>query len=70
VEYVLYALVAAGIVGLGGKTYFQQQQALKAKAKRDAAASNKRRTMLALAAPDASPGGRKRRPQFGKRCAT
>jgi hypothetical protein len=63
VEYVLYALVAAGIVGLGGK-------ALKAKAKRDAAASNKRRTMLALAAPDASPGGRKRRPQFGKRCAT
>jgi hypothetical protein len=50
VEYILYSLVAAGIVGLGGKTYFEKQLAAKAKAKRDAATSSKRRNMLALAA--------------------
>jgi hypothetical protein len=67
VEYVIYTLVAAGIVGLGGKSYFEKQLALKAKAKRDAATSSKRRNMLALAAPEPATGGRKRRPQFGKR---
>jgi hypothetical protein len=68
VEYVIYTLVAAGVVGLGGKSYFQKQMAVKAKAKRDAASSVKRKQMLALAAPDAL-GGRKRRAQFGKRVA-
>jgi hypothetical protein len=67
VEYILYSLVAAGIVGLGGKTYFEKQLAAKAKAKRDAATSSKRRNMLALAAPGATPGRRNRRAQFGKR---
>jgi hypothetical protein len=67
VEYVVYTLIAAGVVGLGGKSYFQKQVALKAKAKRDAASTVKRKQMLALAAPDAATGGRKRRPQFGKR---
>jgi hypothetical protein len=69
VEYVVYTLIAAGIVGLGGKTYFEKQVALKAKAKRDAASTVKRKQMLALAAPDVGLGGRKRRPQFGKRVA-
>jgi hypothetical protein len=67
VEYIIYTLVAAGIVGLGGKTYFEKQVALKVKAKRDAATSNKRKNMLALAAPEPALGGRKRRAQFGKR---
>jgi hypothetical protein len=67
VEYVLYTLVAAGIVGLGGKTYFEKQLASKAKVKRDTAANSKRKNMLALAAPEPADGRRKRRPQFGKR---
>ncbi len=67
VEYVIYTLVAAGIAGLGGKSYFQKQVALKVKAKRDAATTSKRKNMLALAAPEPTLGGRKRRPQFGKR---
>jgi hypothetical protein len=67
VEYVLYTLVAVGVVGLGGKSYFEKQFAAKAKAKRDAASIVKRKQVLALAAPEPATGGRKRRPQFGKR---
>jgi hypothetical protein len=69
VEYVVYTLIAAGIVGLGGKSYFEKKVASRAKVKRDAATSVKRKQLLALAAPDAAMGGRKRRPQFGKRVA-
>jgi hypothetical protein len=67
VEYIIYSLVAAGIVGIGGKTYFEKQLAAKAKAKRDAATANKRRSLLALEGPSAAPGRRNRRAQFGKR---
>lgn len=66
VEYILYSLVAAGIFGLGGKTYFEKQMAARAKAKRDAATTSKRRNLLALEGPSATTG-RKRKPQFGKR---
>lgn len=65
-EYILYSLVAVGIVGLGGKTYFAKQMAAKAKVKRDAAITSKRKNLLALEGPSA-PTGRKRKPQFGKR---
>jgi hypothetical protein len=67
VEYLVYILIVAGIVGLLGKTYFEKQLAAKAKTKRDAAAATKRRGQLALAAPEAGAGGRKRQPQFGRR---
>jgi hypothetical protein len=66
VEYIVYTLVAAGIVGIGGKSYFQKQIALKAKAKRDAATAVKRKSLLALEVPEQAVGHR-RKAQFGKR---
>jgi hypothetical protein len=65
VENTISFLLIVGGLAVAGGTYWRQKQLSEAKLKRENAV--KRKAFLALAAPEAKDGRRKRKPQFGRR---